>query len=64
MQCVIGMDIHRTFAEVVFWETGRLRPAGRKSCSPFFGQSDKVKIRLTEGGGNEQTEPEAVLCGV
>lgn len=32
--------------------------------SPFFGQSDKVKIRLTEGGGNEQTEPEAVLCGV
>jgi transposase InsO family protein len=23
-----------------------------------------VKIRLTEGGGNEQTEPEAVLCGV
>ena len=29
MQRVIGMDIHRTFAEVVFWETGRLRPAGR-----------------------------------
>ena len=26
---VIGMDIHRTFAEVVFWEAGRLRPAGR-----------------------------------
>jgi transposase len=23
------MDIHRTFAEVVFWEAGRLRPAGR-----------------------------------
>jgi transposase len=23
------MDIHRTFAEVVFWEDGRLRPAGR-----------------------------------
>jgi len=29
MQRVIGMDIHRTFAEVVFWEAGRLRPAGR-----------------------------------
>jgi hypothetical protein len=28
-QRVIGMDIHRTFAEVVFWEAGRLRPAGR-----------------------------------
>ena len=27
MQRVIGMDIHRTFAEVVFWEAGRLRPA-------------------------------------
>jgi hypothetical protein len=26
---VIGMDIHRTFAEVVIWEDGRLRPAGR-----------------------------------
>jgi len=25
MQRVIGMDIHRTFAEVVFWEAGRLR---------------------------------------
>ncbi len=31
MQRVIGMDIHRTFAEVVFWEAGRLRSgrAGR-----------------------------------
>jgi len=29
MQRVIGMDIHRTFAEVVFWEAGRLRPGGR-----------------------------------
>ena len=26
---MIGMDIHRTFAEVVFWEAGQLRPAGR-----------------------------------
>jgi hypothetical protein len=29
MQRVIGMDIHRTFAEVVFWEAGRLRAGGR-----------------------------------
>jgi transposase len=29
MRRIIGMDIHRTFAEVVFWEDGRLRPAGR-----------------------------------
>jgi transposase len=27
------MDIHRTFAEVVFWEEGRLRPAGRVSMT-------------------------------
>lgn len=29
MRRVIGMDIHRTFAEVVFWEAGRLHRAGR-----------------------------------
>ena len=29
MRRVIGIDIHRTFGEVVFWEDGRLRPAGR-----------------------------------
>ena len=28
MRRVIGMDIHRTFAEV-FWEEGRFRPGGR-----------------------------------
>ena len=39
-------------------------PVDLESWSLFFGQSDKVRIRLTEGGGNEQTEPEAVLCGV
>ena len=29
MKRVIGMDIHRTFAEMVFWEAGQLHPAGR-----------------------------------
>ncbi len=28
MQRVIGMNIHRTFAEVVFWEAGGSLPAG------------------------------------
>lgn len=28
MRRVIGMDIHRTFAEVVFWEEGKLRHHG------------------------------------
>ena len=43
MRRVIGMDIHRVFAEVVFWEDGRLRPAGRVDmiCSALesFGRS-------------------------
>jgi hypothetical protein len=25
MRRVIGIDVHRTFGEVVFWENGRLR---------------------------------------
>ena len=29
MRRVIGIDTHRTFGEVVFWEQGRLRRAGR-----------------------------------
>lgn len=29
MRRVIGMDIHRTFGEVVIWEEGKLRHAGR-----------------------------------
>lgn len=29
MRRVIGIDIHRTFGEVVFWEEGRLRHGGR-----------------------------------
>ena len=29
MRRVIAIDIHRTFGEVVFWEKGRLRHAGR-----------------------------------
>ena len=29
MRRVIGIDIHRTFGEVVIWEAGLLRSAGR-----------------------------------
>ena len=43
MRRVIGMDIHRTFAEVVFWEEGRLRHHGRvdmtRSGLEGFGRS-------------------------
>ena len=52
---VIGMDIHRTFAEVVFWEAGQLRPAGRidmtRSGLEGFGRSlskqDEVVVEAT-----------------
>jgi hypothetical protein len=52
---VIGMDIHRTFAEVVFWEAGSLRPAGRvdmtRSGLEGFGRTlgweDEVVVEAT-----------------
>jgi transposase len=55
MRRVIGMDIHRTFAEVVFWEAGRLRPAGRvdmtRSGLEGFGRAlskeDEVVVEAT-----------------
>src|ERR1700684_4262584 len=55
MQRVIRMDIHRTFAEVVFWESGRLRPGGRidmtRSGLEGFGRSlskeDEVVVEAT-----------------
>lgn len=55
MRRVIGMDIHRTFGEVVFWEDGRLRPAGRvdmtRTALEGFGKSlqpiDEVVIEAT-----------------
>jgi transposase len=55
MRRVIGMDIHRTFGEVVFWEDGRLRPAGRigmtRSALEGFGRTlskdDEVVIEAT-----------------
>lgn len=55
MQRAIGMDIHRTIAEVVFWEAGRLRPAGRidmtRSGLEGFGRGlskeDEVVVEAT-----------------
>jgi hypothetical protein len=55
MRRVIGMDIHRTFAEVVFWEDGKLRPTGRVSMTRAglegfgrsLGKEDEVVIEAT-----------------
>ncbi len=55
MRRVIGMDVHRTFAEVVFWQDGRLRWHGRvdmtRSGLEGFGRSltkdDEVVLEAT-----------------
>lgn len=55
MRRVIGIDIHRTFGEVVFWEDGRLRHAGRidmtRTALEGFGKtllaSDEVVVEAT-----------------
>lgn len=55
MRRVIGMDIHRTFGEVVIWEDGKHRHAGRvdmtRTALEGFGKSlraiDEVMIEAT-----------------
>src|SRR4028118_1578438 len=55
MRRVIGMDVHRTFAEVVAWADGRLRPLGRvdmtRSGLEGFGRTlaktDEVVVEAT-----------------
>jgi transposase len=52
---VIGMDLHRTFAEVVFWEDGRLRwhgrvdmtRAGLEGFGRSLGKGDEVILEAT-----------------
>ena len=51
MRRVIGMDIHRTFAEVVFWEDGRLR---------WYGRVDMTRAGL-EGFGRSLTKNDEVV---
>jgi transposase len=55
MRRVIGMDLHRTFAEVVIWEDGQLRRRGRvemtRTALEGFGKSllstDEVVLEAT-----------------
>jgi transposase len=51
MRRVIGMDIHRTFAEVVFWQDGRLR---------WHGRVDMTRAGL-EGFGRSLTKTDEVV---
>jgi transposase len=52
MRRVIGMDIHRTFAEVVFWEDGRLR---------WHGRVDMTRVGLERFGRSLLKTDEVVL---
>ena len=55
MRRVIGMDIHRTFGEVVIWEDGKLKHAGRvdmtRTALEGFGKrllpTDEIVIEAT-----------------
>lgn len=55
MRRVVGIDIHRTFGEVVYWEDGRLRHGGRvdmtRTALEGFGKTltstDEVVIEAT-----------------
>ena len=55
MERVIGIDIHRTFGEVVFWAAGKLRHGGRVDMTRTglegFGKSlratDEVVVEAT-----------------
>lgn len=55
MRRVIGIDIHRTFGEVVIWEEGRIKHAGRvdmtRTALEGFGKglrsTDEVVIEAT-----------------
>jgi transposase len=51
MRQAIGIDIHRSFAEVVVWEAGKLRPAGRVSMTRAglegFGRTLAERTRLS-----------------
>jgi hypothetical protein len=55
MRRVVGIDVHRTFGEVVIWEEGKLTRAGRvdmtRTALEGFGRSllktDEVVIEAT-----------------
>ena len=52
MRRVIGIDIHRTFGEVVMWENGRLR---------WLGRVDMTRTALEGLGGKLQRTDEVVV---
>ena len=53
MRRVIGIDIHRTFGEVVTWEDGKLRNLGRV---------EMTRTALEGLGGKLLSTDEVVIC--
>ena len=70
MRRVIGMDIHRTFAEVVFWQDGRLRWHGRidmtRSGLEGFGRSliERSAAYQLDGRAWLEFRSEGVQCRI
>ena len=48
MRRVIGIDIHRTFGEVVIWDNGELRPAGRVDMTRTALEGLGKRLRATD----------------
>lgn len=48
MRRVVGMDIHRTFGEVVIWEDGKLRHAGRFDMTRTGLEGFRKKLQATD----------------
>ena len=50
MRRVIGIDVHRTFGEVVIWEDGVLRHAGRVDMTRTALEGLGKSLRSTDCG--------------
>ena len=48
MRRVIGIDIHRTFGEVVIWDNGELRHAGRVDMTRTALEGLGKRLRATD----------------
>ena len=67
--CIIGLDIHRAFAEAVAWEDGRLRRLGRVDMrrdllEAFAAKLSASDIVVIEATGNASSAAAVVASHV
>jgi transposase len=67
MRRVIGIDVHRTFGEVVIWEDGVLRHVGRVDMTRTALEGLGKKLRSTdevviEATGNSMAVSRVLTC--